>query len=449
MSTQREQKPKKKKKKSLFVRPARVQKKKKAAGQEQTFIRLSRSLGRGGVKIKRYSRQVVDRFNDYASGDAGKHLNLHLQEKLDALFTRLHLDFLKGHSFLAFLAALALLLALMLMLMDNSDIALDKVTLSIAGLPDDFEGYTILVLSDLHGDYLGDRQVKLLNIVTAQSYDIAILCGDMVGKKGDDKPLLDLLAGMATSRPTFFIAGDEDPGPLLDAPRAIQSGTLEEFVLADWIVNAEEAGAIYLDTATPIQVGASTLWLTPADLLTVGAAETLSRLNSQIAVETNEVIGGVPAAYRSLPLTSYRAQVMDGLMNAVRTMEETDLHIAVAHVPPSDGYIRAAASISTEDAFPPAADLILAGHYCGGNWHVPFVGALYIPADDLPRHGWFPDQSYVEGYRQVDSTALYVTGGLSATGAVHTPSFRLVNKAKVTVITLTAALTNNLMVTGP
>ena len=132
--------------------------------------------------------------------------------------------------------------------------------LRIAGLPDDFEGYTILVLSDLHGDYLGDRQVKLLNIVTAQSYDIAILCGDMVGKKGDDKPLLDLLAGMATSRPTFFIAGDEDPQPILNAANG--GGRVK----ADYVLAAESHGAVFLDRPQRIQVGKSAVWLMPESI---------------------------------------------------------------------------------------------------------------------------------------------------------------------------------------
>ena len=135
-------------------------------------------------------------------------------------------------------------------------------------------------------------------------------------------------------------------------------------------------------------------------------------------------------------------------LSAVRDMEDTDLHIAVAHRPPSDGYIRAAASISAEDAFPRAADLILAGHYCGGNWHVPFVGALYIPADDLPRHGWFPDQSLVEGERRLGNVTVYTTGGLSVSDAFLLPKFRLNNQPKITVLTLTAALTDDLLGIG-
>ncbi len=444
MSTQRQKKTKKKK--SIFVRPPKPQKKtKKAASGQQTFMRLSRTLGRGGVTIKRYSRQMVDRFNDYTTGEAGKDVGRRLQARLDQLFSHLHLDFLRGHSFMAFLAALALVLTLMLLLMDNSDITLDEATLSIAGLNGNFEGYRILLLSDLHGDYLGDNQAKLLNLIGQQSYDIAILAGDMVGKRGKVQPLLDLLDGMP-SRPTYFIAGDSDPGPTREEPRSLTTGTLKQFVLEDWILEAEAHGAIYLDSSVPIQVGSATLWLTPASLLNTNASETLSRLNAQVAVETAEVVSGMSAAYRSLPFTSYRAQVMDALSNAVREMEDSDLHIAVAHEPPTEGYLQSAYTSSASDSFLRAVDLVLAGHYCGGNWKIPFVGALYIPSEDAPRHGWFPAQNEVEGFRLVGSTGMYVTGGLSATDAIRTPSFRLINKAKITLITLTSAMTNDLMV---
>ena len=411
----------------------------------QTFIRLTRGLRSGSVQIKRYSKELAHRFNDYTQGAGDEKQAERFRGKLDLLFSRLHLGALRGHGFVAFLLALAILLAAMLLVMNNSDIAVDRATLSIAGLSEDFEGYTILLLSDLHGEWMGDAQAKLLSVVNQQNYDIAILAGDMVGKSGDAEPLLSLLSGLNKSRPVYFIAGDSDPGPLLEQPRALLSGTLEQFTLQDWILEAEKLGAVYLDTSTPIQVGSSTLWLTPSTLLNVNASETLSRLNAQVTLETQEVLSGLDAAYRALPFTSYRQQCIDSLATAVKAMTDSDLHIAVAHQPPTGEYLQSAYTSSQSDSFLRAVDLVLAGHYCGGNWKLPFFGALYIPSDESPRHGWFPAQSQVEGYRLVGSTGMYVTGGLGATDAIATPSFRLCNKAKVTVITLTSAMNNHLM----
>lgn len=425
----------------------RKKKKQRKGGAQsgQTFMKLSRGLRSGSVQIKRYSKELAHRFNDYTQGKSDEKQEARFRSRLDRLFSRLHLDILRGHGFVAFLLALAILLAAMLLLMNNSDIAVDKATLAIAGLSPDFEGYTILLMSDLQGQSMGDQQAKLLSVVNQQNYDIAILAGDMVGKKGDAQPLLDLLSGMTGGKPVYFIAGDSDPGPMLDEPRALSSGTLEQFTLEDWIVQAEELGATYLDTSTAIKVGASTLWLTPASLLNVNASETLSRLGAQVTLETQEVLDGLDAAYRALPFTSYRQQCLDALSAAVKSMTDSDLHIAVAHQPPSDEFLQSAYTSSQSDSFLRAVDLVLAGHYCGGNWKLPFVGALYIPSDDLPRHGWFPARSQVEGYRLSGSTGVYVTGGLGATDAIHTPGFRLANKSKVTLITLTSAMNNHLM----
>lgn len=428
------------------MKNSRKKKQRRSSAQSgQTFMKLSRGLRSGSVQIKRYSKELAHRFNDYTQGSTDEKQAARLRGRLDRLFARMHLDALRGHGFSAFLLALALLLAVMLLMMSNSDILVDKATLAIAGLSEDFEGYKILLLSDLHGEWLGDNQAKLLSTVNQQSYDVAIFAGDMVGRDGDSQPFLTLLSGMTGNKPVYFIAGDSDPGPLLEQPRSLQSGTLEQFTLEDWILEAEKLGATYLDTATSVKVGSSTLWLTPATLLNVNASETLSQLNAQAALETEEVLAGLDAAYQALPFTTYRQQCYETLATAVKTMDSGDLHIAVAHQPPSDEYLQSAYASSESDSFLRAVDLVLAGHYCGGNWKLPFVGALYIPASDAARHGWFPAQSQVEGYRLSGSTGVYVTGGLGATDAIATPALRLANRSKVTVITLTSAMNNNLM----
>lgn len=418
---------------------------KRSAQNGQTFMKLSRGLRSGSVQVKRYSRELAHRFNDYTQGKTDEKQQARFRSRLDRLFSRMHLDMLRGHGFAAFLLALALLLAIMLLMMSNSDIAVDKATLAIPGLSEDFEGYTILLLSDLHGEWLGEDQAKLLSTIKQQDYDVALMAGDMVGRSGDAQPFLTLLSGMGASKPIYFIAGDSDPGPLLDAPRALTSGTLEQFTLAEWILEAEKLGAVYLDTATSLKVGSSTLWLTPSALLNVNASETLSRLNAQVSLETEEVLSGLSAAYQTLPFTSYRQQCYEALVSAVKSMDHADLHIALAHQPPSDEYLQSAYASSDSDSFLRAVDLVLAGHYCGGNWKLPFVGALYIPASGSLRHGWFPSQRQVEGYRLSGSTGVYVTGGLGATDAIATPAFRLANRSKVTLITLTSAMNNNLM----
>ena len=84
--------------------------------------------------------------------------------------------------------------------------------------------------------------------------------------------------------------------------------------------------------------------------------------------------------------------------------------------------------------------MALCGHYVGGQWRVPFAGAMYVPDERLPRGGWFPDQSQVKGLRRSNSVYIYTTSGLGTSSAYHLPSFRLFNTPEIVVIKLTAKL---------
>ena len=420
--------------------PRRGKKRKKgkrlSAERSVTFMKLSRGVRRGSAKVTRYSRNILSGFNDFT---AGKH-----DEKINEFVTT-RLSWVRKIRFSGFVVGSIALLTLMLLLLNNSSIQVEEKTISIAGLSSDFEGYRIVLLSDLHGREYGDEQATLLRSLNTLKYDMMILAGDMVGKGGNAEALYDLLEGKTSAAPVYFIAGDSDPGPLLAQPRDT-SGLLEDFVLDDWILGAIQRGAIYLSSPTLIEKGSSRLWLTPEGMLDVEASPLLSRLNAQYRSESSAYVSGSEAARVTLPLTAWRVQCAEKLLNAVTSIENSDLHIAVAHYPPIEPYN--AASGYTGSGMLRTPDLVLAGHYCGGGWKIPFFGALYVPAVEAPRHGWFPDQSLVEGERRLANVTVYTTGGLAMTDAIGLLRFRMNNQPKITVLTLTAALTDDLLGIG-
>ena len=407
--------------------------KKKKHKQGFSFMKLSGSLRRGGAVIRRYSAGAFKTFDDFATGED--------QDGLTQTLLR-RFAWLKRIKFSAFVLVSVVALALLIMFFNNSSIDVEEKTVSIAGLSADFEGYRIALISDLHGQEFGNSQASLLRSINGVKYDLMIMAGDMVGKKGNVAPLYELLDGLTSSAPVYFIAGDSDPGPLLDEPRDTE-GTLEQFVLEDWVLGAIDHGAIYLDAPTQIVRNKSTLWLTPESMLDVEASPLLSQLNAQYRMESAEVVAGGTAARTTLPLTAWRVQCAEKLLNAVSTMSSDDLHIAVAHYPPIEAYN--AASGYSGSGMLRTADLVLAGHYCGGGWKLPGLGAIYIPAIEAPRHGWLPDQALVEGERLLGGVNVYTTGGLGMSDAIPLPRFRLNNQPKVTILTLTAALTDDLL----
>ena len=82
------------------------------------------------------------------------------------------------------------------------------------------------------------------------------------------------------------------------------------------------------------------------------------------------------------------------------------------------------------------AGLILAGHYNGGQWRIPFFRAVYVP-----ELGWFPEDSLVRGISYPGGIPQYISPGLGASGA-YPVRFRMFNTPAVTVLTLTTKLTH-------
>ena len=426
------------KKKSLIKK----KKKKKSAkakktGAGETFMRLGRGLKAGSVTVGQYSKKVMGLFDAYATGDGSKDA-----AGLAAFFERiLEKVGLAGKlRFSSFIVASLIFLVLTLTFFNNKNIRVENVTVSIAGLSDDLEGYTICLISDLHGREFGTKQATLLRAINGEDYDMMIMAGDMVGEKGDAQPLYDILDGLSGNKPVYFVAGDSDPGPLRDKPNVVD-GKLEEFVLQPWVLGAIDRGAVYLDAPESLKVDDSVIWLTPESMLNVESSSAVSSLNAQEYLESNEVIEGQQAAYDALPFTSYRQQNMLELQTDILEMETNDLHISVAHIPPYS----APRTSDGSDGYLPTVDLIVAGHYCGGVWRVPVLGAVYIPSVEAPRHGWFPGANEAEGLRMLGSANMYITGGLGVTDQVYLPDFRLNNQPKVTLLHLTAKLTDDLL----
>ena len=343
-----------------------------------------------------------------------------------------------------FLAAVALLLVIMVLMQGNS-LTVDEQEVTMVGLPEDLEGYRILLLSDLNGRRFGDEQATILREIGTLDYDAVFIVGDMVGKGGDPEPFYELLEGLPSNRPVYFIAGDSDPQPVLDVTRDI-TGTVEQMVLADWILGAIERGATYVDAPVELNVGDASIWISPASMLNLDAGELADTCEEQMLQEQEGTVLGLSSDHDTLPATTYRYERAQRLVNAVNSMTATDVHISLAHEPPSDDFLAASATHdTTEEKYLTQPALVLAGHYCGGVWRLPALGAFYIPSSTADRHGWFPAQEDVHGLSTAGGTQMYVTAGLSTTGSAPVMFFRFLNRPQISIIELTATLPQSML----
>ena len=343
-----------------------------------------------------------------------------------------------------FLVVIVLLLAIVVLLQGNS-ISVDEQQVSMVGLPEDLEGYRILLLSDLNGRRFGDEQATILREIGTLDYDAVFIAGDMVGSGGDPQPFYELLEGLPSSKPVYFIAGDSDPQPVLDVTRDI-TGTVEQMVLADWILGAIERGATYVDAPVELNVGDSSIWISPADMLNLDAGELANTCEEQMLQEQEGTVLGLQSDHDTLPSTTYRYERAQRLLNAVNSMTAADVHISLAHEPPSDDFLYASSTHnSSEEKYLTQPSLVLAGHYCGGVWRLPLVGAFYIPSSTAERHGWFPAQEDVQGLSTAGGTQLYITAGLSTTDSAPLMFFRFLNRPQISIIELTATLPQSML----
>ena len=355
-----------------------------------------------------------------------------------------------GHEFRFWPLVLLVIIGLLVsgIVLNNNNLSVEQQTITVVGLPEDLEGYRIIVLSDMNGKRFGDVQSLLLRNVNSLKYDAIFCLGDMVGKDGDPTPFYEFLEGLRYPERVYFICGDSDPGPFVSKVRD-QRSSLKKLVLEDWILGAIERGANYVDAPMSIQVKNATLWISPATMLNLETVSTLETWSNQTEQEEDGVVSGIDEDYATLPITSYRAQLAQKLYDAQRTMSVTDVHISLAHERPSDEFIYTSLEHDpSSDRYLTAPELILAGHYCGGVWRLPFVGALYVPDKTLPRGGWLPGDRIVKGLSSVGDTQIYVTTGLNISGSVPLMPFRMFNSPQLSVVTLTATLPENMLEAG-
>ncbi len=315
----------------------------------------------------------------------------------------------------------------------NSKLTLETAKVPVMSLDKAYENFTVLHISDLHGAAVGTDADVWRSLLYGKRFSAVVMTGDMVGTSGDFQPLVALigiLKQINEAAPIYLCAGDDDPPPVVSTYR----GTPE--VLADWVLEAKKAGAVYLDVPDSVAVGKTKVWFSPEYLYSVdmaGMAQSL--LNQKTDMEQRgvqyEAEGG--AGYRAL---CYRLDAMERSLEAVKNVTEKDLQIAVTHVPLDVEYVRTAVEWADQKA--PFnfrnVSLVLAGHFVGGQWRLPGTGPVYVP-----ERGWFPGDTGLKGMERINSVNQYVTGGIGASAFYPMPG-RLFNTPGVALLTFTAKI---------
>lgn len=239
-------------------------------------------------------------------------------------------------------------------------------------LPEPFDGYTIVHLSDLHGARFGENQSRLIRRIDRLNPDIVVLTGDMHCERlGDTEPVVELISRLRNNVgvPVYFISGNHERyGDTVDYR------TLRRLF-------TEAGGTDLDDTYIYLQRG--------------GAAIRLYGLANYFTRAPEQILPRVHAVFPRLP-------------------EPGEFSILLYH---------------ESDSFPALStlpfQLVLAGHTHGGQIRLPFVGGLMSPY-----RTWLPD--YAGGRFDARGSVLISSRGLGG----GRPVPRIFNPPEIVVVRL-------------
>lgn len=343
----------------------------------------------------------------------------------------------ESHRGRAFLIGLLVVLVLVLSGLTTWNFALnhtvhyEKTYVAVTNLPEALENFTILHLSDLNGAWLGENQSALRKVLSGKTPSCVVLSGNMVGSDGDVEPLLSLISILPAGTPILLLPGDDDPA--LYATTAHSSLS----VYADWAVRLQEAGVIILDEPYAITKNKSTIWFIPEDLYTLDLDNSREAWQMQLDA-LSAAAGDLTADQAALMRTAeYQVERFGRISDTLATIGEKDIQVLVTHMPLTREYVTQTRTDTAGSKVVSMRNvsLVLAGGYCGGQWRIPGMGAIWAP--DL---GFFPEDSLLQGLNYTGGVWQHISPGLGVSEMYPVFAFRLFNSPTATMLVLSSKL---------
>lgn len=254
---------------------------------------------------------------------------------------------------LAIIITTIIILFVVFFLWQNNSITVSEYEYSNPKIPSDFLGYKIVHISDLHNKMFGQDQSKLLSEVVSLRPDIIIITGDLVDRrKFDLEKAMCFIDGAVEIAPIYFVSGNHEAW----------SGMYPE--IKDRLL---ASGVIVLDdTFTEILKGDGSIKL-------FGFADPGFNNGGNRNIEAS-------------------TETLDRLFSD--WSEEEDFKVLLTHRPEL-----------FERYWDNNIDLIFAGHAHGGQFRIPFIGAIFAPDQ-----GFFPE--YTSGSYTEGASTMFVSRGL-------------------------------------
>lgn len=205
----------------------------------------------------------------------------------------------------------------------NNDIVVSRYQYTNDKLPESFDGYTIVQISDLHNKLFGRGQKRLTSVIESEKPDIIVITGDLVDSNHTDlEKALTFIKEAAKIAPLYYVTGNHEYW-------------LSEADFDTLMNQMAELGVNILD-------------------------------NQRVKIENNE------KRYFYLIGLSDDSLNEEALKRLTGDLENSVFQVLLAHEPQC---------LEVYSAFD--IDFVFAGHAHGGQVRLPFIGGLAAPDQGL------------------------------------------------------------------
>lgn len=268
---------------------------------------------------------------------------------------------------------IALVLIIIWIIHGNTALEINTISVSSETLPQEFDGFRIVQISDLHNAEFGKDNAKLISAIKDADADIIVVTGDIIDSRRTNIDCALHFAGEAALvAPTYYVNGNHE-------------SRLVETEYDRLIEGLKNAGVKVLENdVAEISVGDELI--------------TLIGINDP----------------------KFPMELVDD------TVEQNIEHQLMSVIPESDNYkVLLAHRPEYFDVYADKVDLVFSGHAHGGQFIIPFIGGVLAPGQ-----GFLPE--YYDGVYEQNGTSMIVSRGI---GNSIFP-FRINNKPQIVVAEL-------------
>lgn len=249
------------------------------------------------------------------------------------------------------------------LLWSNLTFGISRYTVESDKLPEVFDGYKIVQVSDLHNAKFGKNNKKLISAIKKQKPDAIVMTGDFIdGSKPNIKAPEKFAKEVAKIAPCYYVSGNHE-------------AVLDSVVFEKFTSVIEEYGIVCLDNASM----------------------KISKANDSIQIVGLSDIDFWGKDVDDYVLENTKSSFVESdyeVMKAAGDYNPDLFTVVLEHRPTFLDYF------ASENV-----DLVLSGHAHGGQVRIPFVGGVVAPDQ-----GFFP--KYDAGKYKKDKTEMIVSRGL-------------------------------------